>query len=114
MIKMKCPKCGERVVYPWRVADESDVKRWVWRNVFRIDWTVLVFAVIFLIVAWAYQHDVNAYRGALSDPPGLCGGYCQSQYGYVPIGGFRNVTGLNLSEVKYGWETNSTQRINIS
>lgn len=65
-IKMsyKCPFCGK---VPRPVWDKEN-KKVIWKNVFYIDWMMMVIIMCLLFSAWAYKHDTEKCREMMKDP----------------------------------------------
>ena len=59
----KCPRCN-RPQYP--IFDDN--KKIIWKNVFHVDWIMMIIVLSILFMSWAYNHDTAACRKMMSDP----------------------------------------------
>jgi len=59
----RCPYCHKP---PYPIKNEDGT--WNWKNLFHIDWIMIIVIVMFLFSAWAYKHDTAECRKLISDP----------------------------------------------
>ena len=52
---MKCPHC-KKVPYP---VYDNETKQWNIKNLFKVDWLMLILTISILFSIWAYKHDTE-------------------------------------------------------
>ena len=68
---MKCPHCKKA---PWPLKDDNG--KFLWKNLFKIDFFSVSFILVVLFMSWAYQQDVEQYQEIKEDPGGFCNNWC--------------------------------------
>lgn len=58
-----------------------------WKNIFRIDWNLIILIVLIIILVLSYKHDLNEFNKVISNP-------CVQQYAYHC---YNNTDALNVN-----------------
>ena len=69
---MKCQKCGTKVVKFPLFEGEGEDRKFLWKNLFKMDWPSFIFLVVVIMMALFYKHDIAACKEMVKDPCGYC------------------------------------------
>ena len=64
-----CPSCGKKYV---KFPLKNENGKFIWKNLFKMDWYTVMWLVVVLLLVFGYQHDISACRDMIEHPIQYC------------------------------------------
>ena len=79
----RCKQCKTKIIkFPlWTGQEFDEPFAWnkvLWLNWFKMDWTTVMWVVVFSLMIWGYYQDIEQFEEIIENPCGFCRGAINS------------------------------------